>query len=405
MGLWQIALRNLGRNRARSLLSLFAIAVGVFVVLITKGFIDGALEQMYDGTIRLGSGHIRVVEEEYPLKEQLLSLTNTVDDDLVEKLQAIDGIEGISPRLRFGGLISKEEKTHRVIITGLIPSMEDTISGMSRYLSGRWMEPHTREAVLGTRLLHKLGLEIGDRFTLVFNTAFGSMRGYTFTIVGEINSGYLALDDQRVFLDLGLAQSMLEMEGEVTEILMLAHREKDVPWLLPQVEEVIGPTATAIPWYSHSEMIEYMLRAEGAYNIIYVLILGLAGFVVINTMSMVINERMREIGMLGALGLSPRQVMGLFLYEGGILGLGGSLVGAFFGSILLGVLSIRGLDLYDPADLDAQYYLTPQIFPRLDPWVLVFAIVLGILITTIAVWIPARTAAKLEPTEALRGGK
>ena len=401
--LWRIALRNLGRSKARTALSIIAIAAGVFVVLLTKGFIDGIMDQMWDSTVRFASGHIRVVEEQYPQKEQLLSLNYTVDDRIVADLDAMHDWEAVSPRIRFGALVSRGETTEPAAVLAMDPVREEPLSQMSRFLRGRWMDPGSREVVMGGGFLEELGLDVGESFTLVFNTAFGSMRGVTFEIVGAIESGFVMLDRSSIFMDLAMAQEYLQMPGEVTEITLLASSANAVSGIIPAVEALLPGYAVAVPWYSHSEFVEYMTMWESFYILIYVIILGLSTFVVINTMIMVISERVREIGMLAALGLSPRQLLQLFLMEGTIIGLLGAIVGAIPGGILLFVGARTGMALYDPASIDAQYFLTPRLYPAFSWSVVAYVVALAVIVTLVAVWLPSRRAAKLEPTVALRG--
>lgn len=403
MNIMRMALRNLGRTKSRTMLSFISIAVGVMMVILTKGFVDGALNQLLGSTVRFAAGHIRVIDEEYSRGEQLLSLNYTLDDSVVADIQQIQGFAAVSPRIRFGGLISRNDDTEGVMVTAINQELEEPLSEMSRFLNGRWMRDGQREAVLGAALLNRLGLDVGDRFTLVFNTAFGSMRGYTFDVVGKLESGYAYLDDNNIFLDLSLAQQMLEMEGEVTEILLYAQNENQLNSLMGEVEQVVPDSASVVHWHSHSELVEYYMIARHLYLIFYLIILALASFVVINTMVMIVNERVREIGMLGALGLNQGQILRLFLYEGGLIGLGGSIVGAILGGILVYVLSVVGFELLDPSVMDADFFLTPRLYTEFSLNLVLFSIGLGTLVTSLAVYFPSRQAARLDPTKALRG--
>ena len=228
------------------------------------------------------------------------------------------------------------------------------------------------------------------------------MRGITFEIVGSLESGFVMLDHDSLFMDLNLAQELLEIPGEVTEITLLAGQIDAVEGLLSTVEALVPTGTSAIPWYAHSEMVEYLVVWDSVYIFMYLIIVGLSTFVVINTMIMVINERTREIGMLSALGLSPGQVLRMFLWEGGIIGITGAVIGAIPGSLLLLIGERTGLELYDPASLDAQYFMTPKLYPTFSTSILTYVMILAVLVTLFAVWLPSRTAAKLEPSVALR---
>ena len=415
MSLMRIAFRNLGRARARTALSLVAIAVGVFAVILTKGTIDGIIDMVIGNSIRLTSGHVRVVAREYPLKERLLSLNYPVDGfqgegykSVVNAFKEIPLASQVVPRLRFGAMVSRGEELEGLMAVGVEPQTEDRLTGLSRYLvKGRLLRPGEREAVMGQRTLDRLGLEVGDRFTLIFNTALGSLKGYTFVVVGSLKSGLQYLDDGLVFVPLDVAQAMLDMGSAVTEVLVMAKDEARVPELLRDIDEVLkagGADARYIaePWYEHSEMIRTFQVGKTAYNFVYFFILFLASFVVINTMLMIVNERRREIGMLGALGLRPGQIRRLFLLEGGVMGVMGSAIGASMGAMALKALARVGIPIPGMSALDKVFMMPSKVYPRFSSDVIGFAFVAGIAVTLAAVSWPSARAARIEPTQALR---
>lgn len=406
MELIKLAFRNLGRNRTRTALSLIAVALGVMVVIMTKAVIDGSLSAFLDNTIRLTSGHIRIIHKDYRIKERLLSLNYPVEDyeKMVKDIGAIDNVTHVVPRVRFGAMASAGDETIGVMIAGVEPGVEERLVGFSKHIKrGRFIEEGKREVIMGYRTLTKLGLEVGDRLTLVFNTSTGSMKGYTFNIVGSIESGLNYLDDGSLFIPLDVAQGMIELEGAVTELIVMTRSKERVPGTLKNVKEIFEDDYIAIPWYEHSAMIETVRISQFSYNFIYFFILFLASLAVINTMMMVINERKREIGMLSALGLKPREILGLFLWEGGFIGGLGSAMGVLAGSLIVLVLGQVGIPLPDMSGLDKAIMLTPRLYPEFSLEVVLFAFFAGLVITLISVYGPAKRAANMEPTRALRG--
>ncbi|MGE5573802.1 MAG: ABC transporter permease [Bacteroidota bacterium] len=411
----RIALRNLGRARARTALSLIAIAVGVFVVILAKGTVDGIVDMLVVNAVRLTSGHVRVIAKEYPLKERLLSLNYPVDgfdaegyESVTNALREIPMASQVVPRLRFGAMVSRGEELEGLLAVGVDPEAEEKLIGLSRYLvKGRLLRPGEREAVMGQRTLDRLGLEVGDRFTLVFNTALGSLKGYTFVVAGSVRSGLQYLDDGLVFVPLDVAQAMLDMGSAVTEVLVMAKDEARVPELVRDIEEMLkarGAEARYIaqPWYEHNEMMRMLPVVKTSYNVVYLFILFLASFVVINTMLMIVNERRREIGMMGALGLRPEQVRQLFLLEGGVMGAIGSASGALIGTTALKVLTGVGIPIPGASTLDKVLLIPAKLYPRFSWDVTAFSFVAGIVVTLVAVSWPSAQAARIEPTQALR---
>ena len=158
-----------------------------------------------------------------------------------------------------------------------------------------------------------------------------------------------------------------------------------------------------VPWNEHNELIGFVSKAEAIYTVIYIFLVVLASFVVFNTQLMVVSERTREIGMLSALGLSPESIRRLFTIEGAILAIAGSAGGALLGGAFNLWFGRVGIDLTGITQaMSSEILLTPRLYPIADYRVLVYSFALGVAVTMTAVYIPARAAGALKPTEALR---
>lgn len=205
---------------------------------------------------------------------------------------------------------------------------------------------------------------------------------------------------------------LLELQGvtmgpAVTEILVMAKNEVQVPGMVREIRQILEARDAdarylAEPWYQHGEIISSLQMAGTAYNLVYFFVLFLASFVVVNTMLMIVNERRREIGMMGALGLHPGEIRQLFMYEGGIMGAFGSALGVIVGGAVLKALSTAGIPIPGTASIDRAFLIPAKLYPEFGPGVIGFAFLAGIAVTLVAVFWPARQAAAMEPTEALR---
>ncbi|MDI6871056.1 MAG: ABC transporter permease [Bacillota bacterium] len=412
----RMAFRNLTRNRLRSAVSVLAITVAVAVVIFAKGFVNGMIDTFLENTIRFTTGHVRIVDEGYPKKERLLSLAHPVDglkgegaEAFARRLSQLPGVAVATPRLKFGALVSKGDKLEGVLGMGLDLQAEERAAHLSRYLHrGRFPREGVAEVLAGQKLLNKLGLEVGSKVTLVANTSFGSLNGRTFTVVGSLASGLAQLDEASVFLPLATAQRFVDLEGAATEVIVMARDSNRVPALTREIAEVVksgDPEGRykVIPWYQANSLMGYMVTAKQIYNLIYVLIVLFASFVVINTMLMIVNERTREIGMLGAMGFTGVQTVTLLVLEGAILGFLGSTIGTVAGSVITRMLSVTGIDFAKAVQSLGKELLFPtRIYPTFDLGIAAFAFVLGILVPALGTLMPARRAQKLDPSTALR---
>ena len=415
--LWNLAKKNLSRSRIRTSISIIAIAFAIFAVVFVRGLINGVLESFFENHIHYKAGHIRVIDEEYKLKERLMSLNYTLDGfngngylDMSEKIKSIEGVEQVVPRLKFGAMVSLEDELVGMMGWGVDPDEEIEFMDINkRIIEGRMVQEGNKEVVMGAGLLEKIGREVGEKVTILYTTPFGSFKGSTFQIVGKYKSDIQALNDRLFFLPLGQAQRILEMPGEVTELLLITSDYNKISSVLPGLNELFfredeSGKYLVQPWNKGYDLVELFDFAVTMYNSIYIFIIILACFVLVNTLIMIVNERTREIGMMSALGLKGREILVLFTMEGVMIGFIGSAVGTVLGGILTKVFSIVGIDYSAAFEgmSSTDFLMSPIYYTVFSLENLIFCFTLGVVIVTIACIIPARKAANLEPTEALR---
>ncbi|PIU25224.1 MAG: ABC transporter permease [Candidatus Infernicultor aquiphilus] len=415
--LWNLAKKNLSRSRIRTSISAIAIAVAIIAVIFARGLISGMIESTFLNHINYKAGHIRVIDEEYKLKERLLSLNYPVDGfngegttTMAEKLKEVEGVEQIVPRLKFAAVVSQEDELVRMMGWGVDPAEEIKFTKIDKDITeGRMVQSGNREVAMGAGLMKELNREVGDKVTILYTTPFGSFKGSTFKIVGKIQSSLQMINDNIFYLPLDQAQRILEMPGEVTELLLITSNQYKAASLLPGLNELFaredksGKYILQV-WNKDYELIGLFDIATKIYNFVYIFIIILACFVLVNTLIMIVNERTREIGMMSALGLRSREILYLFTIEGAIIGVIGSAIGTVLGGILTKVFSIVGIDYSAAMEgvSGGDLLLEPIFYTVFSLENLVFCFVLGVVVVTIACVIPARMAARLEPTEALR---
>ena len=414
--LTKIAFKNLFRHKLRTLVSIIAIAFTVMIVVFARGYILGAIDSTFANQIYYNSGHIKIVDQEYWEQERILPLIYPVDgfpggdlEEMVSSLQEIDQIEMVIPRLKFGAMVSTEEELVAISGWGANPDQEVIFTNIEDYLvEGRMVEPGKQEVVMGSALLAKLDRRVGETVTILMNTTYGSLRGVTFKIVGRLESGLKVLNEHLFYLPLDQAQRILEMEGQATEVLLVTPKRNLVNKVLPEVKGLIAERGAAerylaLSYKEASDIMAFLEMANIIYNEVYIFLVLLGCIVVIMTMIMVVKERTKEIGMMMALGLESKDILQLFVIEGAIMGSIGSLLGALSGSLFTGYLAERGIDFSKAVSaFDAAHLINPIIYPVSSPGNALFAFVLGTIIVTIACLIPARRAARLEPTAAMR---
>jgi putative ABC transport system permease protein len=414
--LLKMALKNISRHRGRTILSLLAILAGVFAIIFAQGFTEGTIDNMVNLNVNLNSGHVRMIQPDYEKKERLLSLGYPIGEggktysEIITGLRKQPGVKVASGRIRFGMYLVSGEERQGVMGMALDFQAEEPVTKLSRYLkgknAGRLPKPGGNEIVLGQKTLNKLGLKIGDKVNTVFGTSFGGFKIATFKITGAMSSGLKMLDEGIAYVPLDTAMSLLEYEDAVTEIILFGDnidRTQDLLGTVNAFNQKEGLNLKVIPWNAYNEFIAMLPKYRAIMLVIYIIIALLASFVVFNTLTMVVAERTREIGMLTALGFTAGSIKKLFLLEGSILAVLGSLTGTVLGGLANFIFSIYGIDFSDQIRAVSQDFLmSPVIYSKFSLGDLFYGLLIGIIVTVIAAYLPARRAAILKPTEALR---
>ncbi|NQU18421.1 MAG: ABC transporter permease [Candidatus Saganbacteria bacterium] len=406
--MFKIALRNILRNKRRSILTGLSIAVAVMIAIYMWSFISGIMDNMFDNTIRLTSGHVRILNKDYIKREKMLPLEANIQNyTALEKIaQANPEVKLTAGRIKFGVLLEYKGNNKPVLGTGIIPATENKISHLDqKMVEGRVIKTGQEEMNIGINLARELGLKLGDTLTVVTQTAYGSITAMNLKIVGIFSYGVPSVDKTTFYLPLDQAQQLLDLDNAVTEVFIIIKDMNKAPEVAREIKAKLPDQYTTKAWQEQGILYLYMGLAKRIYGSIYFLILFLASFTILNTMFMSVLERTKEIGTMKALGMKNRQVMGVVLFEALLIGTIASFIGASLGAGIAYYLAIEGIDF------SATFYAmkgtinlpVSYIYRALFSWGIVFfGFCMGILFSLLAAIPPALRAAKMEPTEALR---
>jgi putative ABC transport system permease protein len=430
MKLWRIALRNVARNKRRSLLSGSAIAVATLTVVLLFSVLGGMLGDLVATTLTYDSGHARVRHAEYGRYETLNPVHLAVTDagSVVERLQELPEVTGVLPRVRFAGAIYREDRNHGAFGLGLDFAREIEVardrmpqrSGTS--VAGATLEEFARawqlavhggslpragerELLISAALAEELGLAAGDKLTILTRTALLSTQAWTFTVSGVIG---FPIGGMRGLLlaPLDVVQRFLKLTAAdgVSEILLYTGSEEEVPALTAAVGAALpdaDPGFAVQAWTETNPLFSMLQVATRIYDIVALFFFLLATTVIVNTTMMVVFERMKEIGTIAALGMTGPQISRLFFLEALFIGVAAALAGVALGCAIVLPLSQVGLD-YSAAMEGVELNMSDVLYPQLSVRSTVLVFCYSIVVTAAASYWPTRKAARLQPVVALR---
>ncbi|MDE0447631.1 MAG: FtsX-like permease family protein [Spirochaetaceae bacterium] len=428
MNLWRIALRNVARNKRRSLLSGTAIAVATLAVVLLFSMIAGMLGDTVSIALTYDTGHVQVRHPEFGRYEHLspvhLAVANAAE--VQARLEQLPAVAAVLPRVRFGGAVYREDQNHAVYGIGvdfdreiataarrlphLAPAAGTAAPGLEDFarvwrldlFGGALPDPAARELVMSKTLADELGVAVGDKLTILTRTAVMSTQAWTFRVSGLVGFPVGGLS-RVVLLPIGVAQTFLQLDasGAVTDLLLYTEHDDQVPALAEAVRDAVGDRLEVRSWTEENAMYRLFQLATRIYDIIALVFFLLATTVIVNTTMMVVYERMREIGTIAALGMTGAQITRLFFLEALFIGVAAALVGVGLGIALVVPLSQVGID-YTEAMEGVELNMSNIIYPQLNLRSTVLVLCYSIAVTAAASFWPTRRAARLHPVTALR---
>jgi putative ABC transport system permease protein len=291
-----------------------------------------------------------------------------------------------------------------VTITGIEPDQEASISPIAQNVkAGRYLASNDQDVVLiGHGLAQLMNVQVGDKITLTGRSMHQQMRQRSMTIIGIYDIGVPTLEKKTVYISLAEAQNLYDLPNQSTEVMITLKQLGQEPPVIAALTPSLKGDEIESWAQSFPDLQQAITTKNGVMQIFSIIIMLIAGIGVLNLLLMAVYERTREIGLLAAMGLKPRQIMTLFVMEGGMLGLVGVAAGLVLGLILNGWLGSVGMDYSQFAGVSDYFALiNGRVYPTLGIENFLNRALPVIIIAVLAALYPAREAARHEPAEAL----
>ena len=387
-----------------SMSSMLGTALGVMALITVLSVMNGFGKELRTRILGVAS-HLTISGDNARLR----------DSHTVEQAAAgFPGVLGSAPYVQGQGMLTRGKIASGIVVRGILPEAEPRVADIGdKMISGRLdlLKPGEFGIILGRDLAWKLDVDLGARVALVVPegqvTAAGLLpRMKRFTVVGIFEIGMYEYDSGLALIHIEDAALLYQMSGQVSGVRLKIADVYAAPQLADQLEEKLGPGYRARDWTrEHANYFRALKMEKTVMFIILLLIVAVAAFNIVSTLVMVVADKEAEIAILRTLGATPRSIMAVFMVQGTVIGVVGTLLGVISGIALAQnvdvvvpflehVFSITFLakDVYYISDLPSDMHWS-------DVWTITIA---SLLMGFLATLYPAWRAAQIQPAEALR---
>lgn len=405
----KMAWRNIWRNTRRTVLTICAIAFASLLLVFMLSFQFGSYETMINTSVKIQTGHLQIQAKEYQEKKDI-RLVVASPAKLVPILESVPQVQSYTFRGQAFSLISSQERTYGVLVTGIDPVLEATVSRLKSLIrQGCYFNADdSNQALIGKILARNLRVGVGDEITVLGQGRDGSIAATVVKIKGVYSSGIDDFDRASIHIPLGTFQEVYSMQGAVHEVVTIATS-------LAEVEDLKVILKTALPSVSNKKPLivldwnELMpgLRQSIEMDLIsglifYLLLVLVVAFSILNTFLMAIFERTREFGVLMAIGTTPGRLTKVLLIESMTLTAIGIVAGIIIGSLITLYFQRHGIDLSGASELLSQFGISGRMYPKLSLLSATSGPLAVLVITFLTALYPALKVQRMRPVEAMR---
>jgi len=406
MKIINLAWRNVFRHTRRTIITAVAISVGLAAMIYLDTMMNGVDKMASRNIIDFETSHLEIFARGYYKEENFYSLDTIIENPnfVIDELSKVRGIAVVTPRIKFQSRISNGIDELLVLGIGIdIEKEKEVFETAKSLVKGNYLKGED-DILIGEHLAKDMNLEVGSYLTVITRDRNGTYNAYDFTVAGLINTGHPLFDRNAVIMSIKTVQPLLAMQGSVTELCIKIKNENKIVSLK---EEIANKVGSAYEVFTYKELSASIFEISGLKRTVQFLlalvVVIIAAVGIVNTMLMAVMERIPEIGTLKAMGFSNNDIVKMFVYEGGIIGIFGSFVGCVLGFLLSLHLSTYGLDLSSRFEsINIAYPIKFIIKGSINYITIVNVFIFGIAVSLLVMFWPVRKATKLEPVEALR---
>ena len=399
-----IAWKNIWRSPFRSGVIITAITIGMFAGVFTTTFYKGWMNQRLESGVETEVSHIQIhnpaFNENFELKS-FMPEGESMGADIAQQ----EFVDGVSPRIVVQAMIASSETGGGVKIYGVDPEKEKTVTNLNTKVpEGQYFEGVKRNPILiGKKLAVKLKVKLHSKLVVTLQDSEGHITSEAFRVCGIYDASNGMFEEMNVFVLKSDLARLTHLDESVAHEIAVHLKDHS---LLTQNTETLSGTYQELlvqNWKQLAPELGYINEIGDMYIYIFVVIILLSlGFGIVNTMLMVVLERVKEIGMLMAIGMSKLRIFWMLMLETVLLTATGGFLGMVFGLVVSFATQKNGIDLSFYAKGLEEMGYSALVFPVIEPKMIVIIGLLVLATGILASIYPARKALKYKPAEAIR---
>jgi ABC-type lipoprotein release transport system permease subunit len=381
-----------------------AVALGVFAGIFFLAFANGMVNDRIQTIIRTEMSHIQIHQPGFQDNNQL-SLYFSGADSILEKVRQMPHVTAASKRIVIQSMVASAETGTGVKITGIDPADEQKVTSLkSKIIEGNYFDGSGRNPVIiSERLAQKLKVHLKNKLVITVQDVNKNISGGAFRIVGIYRTNNMLYDEANIFVrntDIARLAGLTDNDAHEIAVLLDANENTDVATVSLSKAFLLFDVKN---WMVLSPEAGYMVSAMSQYSFIFMVIILLAlCFGIVNTMLMVILERVHELGMLMAIGMNRRRIFVMIMLETIFLSFTGGMAGILLGYAASEYYARAGIDLYFWKDAFAEIGYPSLIYTYIDLKTMLTTTAMVILTGVLSALYPANKALKLNPSESIR---
>ncbi|MDH3777299.1 MAG: FtsX-like permease family protein [Gammaproteobacteria bacterium] len=398
----RLAWRYLWRNHRRTVVMLSAIAVGTWAMIFMTALTRGMVDQMIVDGISVIPGHVQIHDPDYLDDPSVYNRVALSDTELTARFHDA-GFVAWASRVRVPAVVTSERESRGVTLLGIDPQAERSFSFVDYdAVEGRFLDgADDKGVVLGAKLADTLETRVGKRVVLMSQDPDNEIADRGFRVVGLFHAEIEVTEESYAFIGKRTAQDMLRIGDTVTEVVFVGDDYRDVEPLVANVMGRVDDSVQVSRWTEVDTYLGTMMGMMDGFMLIWVIVIFLAlSFGLVNTLVMAVFERIREIGLMLALGMKPASVLGQIIIESMMLLAVGLLIGDVLAWATIKPLE-GGIDISVVAKGMEMFGASSMLYPNLSIDDVILANMVVMILGFLASLSPAWRASRYEPVEAI----